>query len=140
MGILIVLIACAISSFLYRLGGQGGFKNAKLIRRLGCSLVFTIMVALLFHPINIISYLCLLVSMGLSYGALTTYLDSIFGYDNYWAAGLLCGLAGLPLIYFIPWWIIVLRIVINTVGQGYWSKIQDNDTIEECGRGVFFIL
>lgn len=135
-----ILIACILSSILYRLGGKGGFANAKLIRRLGCSLVFTILIYILFHPINIISYGALIVSFGLSYGALTTYLDNIFGYDNYWAAGFLCGLAALPLIYFVPWWILTIRMVICTVGQGLWSKWIDQDWLEEGGRGVFFIL
>jgi hypothetical protein len=140
MGVLIIAVACLLSSACYRWGGRGGFKNAKLIRRLGCSLVFTIMIALLFHPTNIISWLCLIVSMGLSYGALTTYLDNIFGYDNFWAAGFLCGIAGLPLLVFIPWWIVALRLIINTVGQGLVSKLSGNDNVEEFSRGAFFIL
>ena len=137
---IILLVACILSAILYRLGGMGGFKNAKLVRRLGCSLVFTLLVVILHHPATLWGWLALLATWGLSYGALTTYLDNIFGYDNYWAAGLLCGLAGLPLLVFCPWWIIGARLAINIVGQGFWSKIISWDIAEEAGRGIFFIL
>ena len=62
------------------------------------------------------------------------------GKDNFYLHGFACGLAGIPLIVIVPWWIILIRIVICTVGMGLWSKYIGNDVLEETGRGVLFIL
>lgn len=62
------------------------------------------------------------------------------GQDSYWMHGFACGLAGFCLITFVPWWILTLRLIICTVGMGYFSKIIDFDELEEETRGVFFIL
>jgi hypothetical protein len=62
------------------------------------------------------------------------------GKDSYWMHGLGCGLAGLFLIPVIPWWILVARLIICTVGMGLWSASTTNSIKEEVGRGVLFIL
>ena len=132
-----VLIACALSALLYRLGGAKGY-NTKF-RDIGCPFVLLCLVGALFG-FKLAFWWVYVLLFGLSFGALTTYWDKIFGYDNYWFHGFMCALPGLLLCFVLPWWIPVLRLIICTVGMGYWSKIQDNDVIEECGRGVFFIL
>ena len=76
---------------------------------------------------------------GLSGAALSSYWD-FTGKDNFYLAGLGCGLAGFCLITFVPRWILTLRIIICSVGMGYFSSIIGFDELEEEVRGVFFIL
>jgi hypothetical protein len=132
--LLAILIATLLSSLLYRLGGQGKPFNTKY-RDLGCPTVLFLLLWFLFgfHWIYFLVF-------GLSFGALTTYWDFIFKYDNFWFTGFMYGLAGIPLCWFIPWWIPVVRLIICTVGCGLISKLSSNVWVEECGRGAFFIL
>jgi hypothetical protein len=53
----------------------------------------------------------------LSFGALTTYYDKWFGKDCFWFSGLMCGLAGTPLIWAYPenWYWIVARVGVLTI-------------------------
>lgn len=138
----LVILAAAISGTFYRLGGAGkkgtclDFARQSKVRDVGCSLVLLCLVGLLTSfkwP--------MLLTFGLSWAALSTYWDSVFGYDNFYMHGLGCGLAAIPLYWCgLAWWIIAIRIVICTIGMGVWSKHVDNDVLEEVGRGVFFIL
>lgn len=134
VSLLALLIAVLLSSILYRLGGIGKPFNTKF-RDFGCPTVLIALLTFIFgwHYVYILVF-------GLSFGALTTYWDKLFGYDNFWFTGFMYGVAGLPLCWFIPWYIPVIRLVICTIGCGWWSKIQDNATVEEMGRGAFFIL
>jgi hypothetical protein len=136
--LLILLIAILLSSVLYRLGGIGKPFNTKF-RDLGCPTVFTALMIILFG-FNISFWWAYLITFGLSFGALTTYWDFLFGYDNYWFHGFMCGLAALPLVLFIPFSILAIRLIICTLGMGLWSKFIDQDWLEEGGRGAFFIL
>ena len=129
-----ILVACVLSGILYRLGGWK--KGNTKFRDMGCPTVLLILAGLLFG----FNWWSFLLSFGLSFGALTTYWDFIFKKDNFFAHGLACGLAGIPLIAIVPWWIILTRIIVCTLGMGLWSKFIGNDVIEETGRGVFFIL
>jgi hypothetical protein len=115
------------------MGGASGY-NTKF-RDLGCPTILIILFSILFG----LHWVYLLV-FGLSFGALTTYWDFLFGYDNFWFHGFMCALPGILLCWFIPWWIPIIRLIICTVGMGLWSKIIGNDVVEECGRGAFFIL
>lgn len=138
MGILIVLVACILSAILYRMGGSDIYDTKW--RDIGCSLVFLTMISLI-YGVNITMWYLYFIAFGLSWGALSTYWDWLFGYDNFYMHGLGCGLAMLPLIWCgIPWWVIVARIVICTLGMGWWSAKEDNAVKEELGRGVFYIL
>ena len=136
--LLITLIASAVSAVLYRLGGAKGF-NTKF-RDIGCPLVLLGAVIALFG-LHLGFWWAYLLCFGLSFGFLTTYWDFLFGYDNLWIHGLALGLAGIPLIWCgVPWWIILARLTLCTVGMGLWSKIWGNDIIEETGRGFLFII
>jgi hypothetical protein len=134
MNLILLSIACLLSGILYRLGGIGKPFNTKW-RDLGCPTILTILLTVLFgwHWVYLLVF-------GLSFGALTTYWDFLFGYDNFWFHGFALGVAGLPLCWFIPWWIPIIRLVICTIGCGLISKLSSNVWVEECGRGVFFIL
>ena len=38
-------------------------------------------------------------------GALSTYWDFLFGFDNFWFAGFMCGIAAFPLLFCgFVWW------------------------------------
>jgi len=136
MNILYIVIACVLSGILYRLGGTS--KGTKW-RDLGCPTILMALVILLFGFKPQYWWLYLLF-FGSSFGALTTYWDSLFGYDNFWFHGFMIGAAGLFLTTVVPWPIILVRIIVCTVGMGLWSKLISKDILEECGRGVFFIL
>lgn len=133
---LCLLLASSLSGVLYRLGGKGKPYNTKY-RDLGCPTIAIALIWLLTGKFSI-TYV---ISFGLMFGALTTYWDKLFGYDNFWFHGFMCGLAGIPLIWCgVPIWIVISRIVICSVGMGLVSKFIGNDVLEEFGRGVFFIL
>lgn len=136
-----ILIACILSGILYRMGGKGKPYNTKY-RDLGCPAVLIVLILLTFGiQLTVVNLSLLLLTFGLNFAALTTYWDSVFGYDNHFAHGLGCGLAGIPLIWCgVPLVIILSRIVIATLGMGLWSKYTKNDVKEEFGRGVLFIL
>jgi hypothetical protein len=105
-----------------------------------CSVVLLGLVIALFglHTKN---WWCYLITFGASWGMLSTYWDELFGYDNFYAHGFGCSLATIPLFWVgVPWWILLIHAVICTVGMGLWSKLWTNDVVEECGRGVAFIL
>lgn len=136
--IILVLIATALSSIAYRAGGAKGW-NTKF-RDWGCPLVLLGLVGAIIG-LKWASWTMYALTFGLSWMALTTYWDTVFGYDNHYVHGLGCGLAGIPLIWAgVPVWIIIARIVICTIGMGLFSKLIDNDVKEELARGIFFIL
>jgi hypothetical protein len=133
------LLAIVCSAISYRMGGADKpYKS--WMRDWVCPAFLLLAILPIWHPTSLLGWIMLLPFYGLSGAALSTYLDSIFGYDNYYAHGFLCGLAAFPLIVFIPWWILTLRLIICTLGMGWWSAKEDNDVKEEMGRGVFFIL
>jgi hypothetical protein len=81
-----------------------------------------------------------LLTFGLSWAALSTYWDFLFGEDNFWFSGLICGVAGMPLLMCgVPWQVLVLRLAIVTIGWGIWSAIMGWDVAEEMGRGGLFV-
>lgn len=103
-------------------------------------LVFLLALFSFWRPSSLLDWAMLLPYYGLSGGALSTYWDWLFGEDSYYLHSFGCGLAGFCLITFVPWWILTLRLIICTVGMGYFSKIINSDELEEEIRGVFFIL
>ena len=136
---MIYLIACILSGILYRMGGAKGF-NTKF-RDWGCpATLIGLLLLTNNHPINTFGWVMLGLFFVLSWGALSTYWDEFFGYDNHFAHGFGCGLAGLLLVVFVPWWLLLIRLVICTVGMGLWSKWISHDVAEEFGRGVLFII
>lgn len=133
---LIILIASIICGVLYRLGGIGKpFKT--WMRDWTIPFVFLVALSLLkgFHLFYWWEYA---LTWGLMGGALTTYYDTIFGYDNYYAHGFGIGLAASPLIWAgMPWQAILLRSVALAMAMGIWSNLINWDDLEEMGRGAF---
>ena len=135
---LAILVACILSAILYRMGGSNKWDTKW--RDIGCSLVLLALVGALFG-FRLAFWWAYLITFGLSWGFLSTYWDSVFGYDNFWFHGLGCGLAGIPLIWAgVHFSILAIRLIICTVGMGLWSKFIKRDIPQELGRGVLFIL
>lgn len=146
-----ILIACVLSAVLYRAGGMSKVSSSEpkwipkwlrksWVRDWLCPPCLYLVLFSFWLPCSLLSWGMSLLSYGLLGGALSTYWDRLFGYDNFYAHGFGCGLAIIPLIVFIPWWIVLIRLVICTVGMGLWSKLINNDVWEEYGRGVLFII
>lgn len=147
-----VLIACVISAILYRAGGMGKEPTANpkwmpiwlrksWVRDWLCPAVFLLCIFSFWRPYSWLGWFLLLPCYGLSGGALSTYWDWAFGgNDNYYAHGFFIGLAGFFLLPFVPWWALALRLIICTLGMGFFSKLIDFDELEEEIRGAFFIL
>jgi hypothetical protein len=133
------LIACLLSAILYRAGGAKGY-NTKF-RDLGCPAVFTTYMLYL-YPIYTIKVVFLyFLTFLLSFGALTTYWDWVFGYDNFWFSGFILGLSMIPFYWIgIHWYAILIRAFVLAILWGSWCAIFKNDKIEEFGRGGFIIL
>ena len=74
-------------------------------------------------------------------GALSTYWDFLFGYDNFWFSGFMCGIALFPLIFCgFLWWIILVRAILLSLAWGVICKVSGNDFVEEYGRGSTLVL
>ncbi len=128
--ILLLSIACGV---LGRLGGRGGawWGNTKM-RDLGCPLMALLSVLVLGISA---SWWVYFFSFGLMFGALCTYWDKLFGYDNFWFHGFIIGIAYFLFIFAgIAWWIVLLRAILLAVWMGGWSKVIKKDTVEEFGR------
>jgi len=78
-----------------------------------------------------------LISAGIAYGGLTTYWDSIFGYDNHYAHGFGIGLAALPLLLIgsISWLGFTIHMVAIAGFMGLISQLSADHNVEEYGRG-----
>ena len=126
-----------LSAICYRLGGMGGFKGAKLIRRLGCALI-ALWLWFILYAFEISYIWAYGAFVGLNYLALSTYHDYL-GEDNFWVTGLGYSLAALPLAYISGHWIgYFARCIVCILLIGYWSKKTSNSTIEELGRGFIY--
>jgi len=140
MKILLWLIALLVSGVLYRMGGYGKPFNTKF-RDMGCPAVSLILLFILgitgvWWKVGISYFL----TFGLMFGALTTYWDNIFKEDNFYAHGLMIGVAALPLMIIgVHWYSILLRAGILSGLMGLWSFVIKNDTLEEAGRGVLVV-
>lgn len=143
-------IACVLSAILYRAGGMSKDKEAmpkwipvwmrkSVVRDIGCTLVLLALAILGWGFSK--DWWLYIVFIAFSWAMLSSYWDEIFGYDNFYAHGFGCGLAGLVLIPTgVPWAVLLIRLIICTLGMGIWSANTDIDYEEEMGRGVFYIL
>lgn len=132
--ILKLLGLALISGVLYRFGGVGKPYNTKY-RDMGVPLVMLYAMYIL-GAWNWWLILC----YGLMFGALTTYWDSVLGYDNFWVHGFMIGLAMFPFAWATGQWIgLGLYSVLLGLTVGGWSEWIGEDWLEEGGRGVLCI-
>lgn len=136
--VIILILATVISAILYRLGGIGKPFKTWMRDWIIPAVSFAVMIFVL--KIKAPWYIHL-ISYGVMGGALTTYWDKIFGYDNYYTHGAGIALAYLPyvLVGAIPIVAFLIRVVVLALSMGLWCKYNENDKIEEFGRGAFII-
>lgn len=146
INLLVILLATIASSILYRAGGMSKEATANpkwmpmwmrksWVRDWLIPMVCILAIWLTCHiKIN----LWWLLFYGLTGGALTTYWDSVFGFDNFWFAGFMVGIATFPLIFCgLHWYMVLARALVLAVLWGGWCAIFSKDTVEEYGRGAF---
>jgi len=142
----VILIASAISALLYRAGGFGKpFKSWQrdwLIPPLAYGLLFYLKA-----PVNLVGWLMILPAILLTGLALTTYWDSVFGYDSFWFHGFMVGLGAFPMFWYgSAWWIILVRAILLAIFMGglnwlvHKYKIKYSDWVEELGRGFAIVV
>jgi hypothetical protein len=81
-----------------------------------------------------------LFSFGLMWGALSTYWDEVFGYDNHYAHGFGVGLACFPIMLYTEPVALGVRVVVLAAAMGIWSGIVGHAEREELGRGFVIPL
>lgn len=135
-----ILIGAIISAVFYRMGGMSGL-NTKF-RDFGCPITF---LGVLFFSGHF-TWLALISAVAL-FGSLTTYWDSLFGEDNLYFHGLVCGLAMTPLFWAgAHWWAILaysltLAITMGSINASTnKAHVPFSDWIEELFRGAAIIL
>lgn len=128
MSLILFFVATALCAILGRMGGAKGY-NTKF-RDMGCPFV-----AMAYAFILGCHSWWLVLSFGLMFGALTTYWDFLFGYDNYWFHGFVIGLAIAPISAVTGHWLPFLGVVgLTTLWMGFWSKVIRWDVWEEMVR------
>ncbi len=150
--IYLILLSC-ISSCLYRLGGSSKvdqdkeflyiprwFKNIPKKRDVMSNIVKLFGVYLL--GIQAPFWLGWVLAFGLLWASLSSYWDWMFGYDNHYMHGFMCGFSLLPLVIFgnlglIPF---LIQSVVLGLAMGLWSKYNGNATKEELGRGFLLTI
>lgn len=136
-----LVFSCSIvSSILYRAGGLGQdekywipkWMRHSWVRDWLCPLC-VLFPLFLQHP----SWQFLL-AYGAIGGALTTYWDWLFKFDNFWFSGFIVGLGLLPLVFCgMPFILVIVKAFFLAVTWGLWSLLIGEDHIEEHGRGFF---
>ncbi len=153
MTIIYLTLLSIISAILYRLGGSSKsdqdkefpwipkwFKNIGKKRDAMSNIVKLFGVYLL--GIQAPFWLGWFLSFGLLWASLSSYWDWMFGYDNHYMHGFMCGFSLLPLVIWgslglIPF---LVQSVVLGLAMGLWSKYNGNATKEELGRGAFLTL
>lgn len=148
MNIVYIILLSIVSAILYRLGGASEedqdkefpwiprwFKNLQKKRDVGCTLCTLGSVAILgIHAQWWVWVLC----FGMMWGALSTYWDFLFGFDNHWFHGFMCGVALVLFGMTAGWLWVGLRCLALAILMGGWSALVGNAKWEEMGRG--FVL
>ena len=146
------LLACVLSAICYRAGGMAKnpdtepkwipmWMRQSWVRDWLCPLFSYGSLLLFWQPDIWYGWILLAIAYGLLGGALSTYWDFLFGFDNFWFSGFVCGLAAFPLIFCgLDWWIVLIRAILLAILWGGWCAWQTNDVREEMGRGAFLII
>jgi hypothetical protein len=125
---ILFIIATILCAILGRMGGASGF-NTKF-RDMGVPFVACLYAFLL----GCHSW-WLILSFGLMFGALTTYWDFLFGYDQFYFHGLVIGVATAPIALVTGHWLHFLGVVVlSSLWMGFWSKVIKWDVLEEGVR------
>jgi len=140
--ILWILGLSALSGILYAISGHGGFKNAKMLRRMGIPVLCYIPTCIVICGVS--GWWAYIISAGFLSLALTTYHDYLApdGSSENWLCwvmtGFCYGASSFPLIWVgIAWWVILLRAIVLAILTCIWSEINGQARVEEMGRGFF---
>ncbi len=152
MQIILQFLLSIVSAILYRLGGSSPsdqdkefpwiprwFKNIPKKRDAMSNIVKLVGVYLLGIYAPIWAWF---ISFGLLWASLSSYWDWMFGYDNHYMHGFMCGFSLLPLVIWgslglIPF---LIQSVVLGLSMGLWSKYNGNATKEELGRGFLLTI
>jgi hypothetical protein len=133
-----IILFAILSAILGRLGGSR--KGLTKYRDLGIPALFVGYQWLTGHSIG---FPYILTSL-LMFGALTTYWDKLFGYDNFWFAGSMVALSLFPVQV---WWVVVIKTILLGIiwelVQLYMPKLwfKGNGVTKELVRyGVTFLV
>ena len=79
----------------------------------------------------------LILMIGLTGGALSTYWDFLFKFDNFWFHGFMIGMAAFPIAIVTGHWVLfIVRSFLLALWMGGWSAIWKDAHIEESGRYI----
>jgi hypothetical protein len=116
-----IFVFMFLSGLFGRMGGAKGYDTKW--RDLGCPAVFLAAFFWYFGwaPAFWWAYLAAFVLM---FGALTTYWDEVFGYDNMWFSGAVVGVAAVPLLFVVPSliWVFLARVFFLALWWGGLNK------------------
>jgi hypothetical protein len=83
------------------------------------------------------SWFIYLIALGGTWGMLTTYWDSLFGFDNFWFHGFAIGAVYFIFIFFGGLWLgLIIRSIVLAILMGGISTLSGNVDTEELGRGA----
>jgi hypothetical protein len=145
MRTIVLLIGTAIASCLYRAGGAAktgdifDFARRSWVRDWLIPPVALTVLWLLGVPFL---WWVFLLIWGLMGAALSTYFDTIFGFDSMYAHGAGIGLATLPLLWVgIHWYSILAYALVLSLSMGLIShKTKLNAVAKELCRGALIIV
>lgn len=145
--IIVLLVGGVLSAILYRLGGAGkcgdcfDILRKSWVRDWLIPPIMLICLALTKHS-DIINIFVYLLCWGFMGGALSTYWDWLFGYDNMYAHGAGVGLSTIPLFWTgIHWYSIVIYTVALSVSMGFIRhNIKINNVIQEFIKGALIVV
>ena len=133
---ILAILLSPFSAIFGRAGGEGHSPTDKptwipmwlrqrWVRPAGCS-VCAMLPLLIAHP----SW-WFVPAIGALYGALSLYWDELFGFDNFWFSGFMCGVAGFFLVMLFPWWLILIRAFALAILWGVINLLANKGTWED---------
>lgn len=139
MQIMILILLAIASGIAGRCGGAKGYDTK--YRDIGCSAIVVVAVILVLGWYSSFWWVYLLM-FAAHWAAFSTYQDTIWGYDNLWASGVLVGLAAFPAYWLgVPWWVIGIRAIVLCLAWGLLNKylppkvwVWRRDVVEEFSR------
>ena len=137
-----IIFLAVLCGILYRVGGSDlPLENKTKYRDAGCPLIGCIILGLN-YPLSPIVWLGLILSFGLSWGAMTTYFKKKGSEAMWWnwlIVGIAFGIAFLPFAWATGLWMpFIYRTIATSILIMVWSEAIGNAVVEEFGRGFIY--